>query len=587
MAKQTISVALLTDTTMINKIIKSALDPELYDVTTFKSADDGFYDQIVAAAPDLIFIKTELNQANGIEVCDKIKQDDALKATKVVFLSSNHNIREQAIQHRADRFLILPFKPKDVEVLAEGLVERQKTILYVDDSDLFHQLVTPALKEAGFRVVEAWDGREGIEVLDEEGPGGIDLILSDVEMPEMDGLAFCQNVRKTSEEDIPFILASSLETEEAVSRGFEVGADDYIVKPIVIPELLSRIQRLLSCGQEEVSRNERILVVDDSEIVRNVIVKSLQAHGFTIDEAGHGVEAMAKLSSNRYHLMITDYEMPHMNGVDLCLKVREDKGALGKIPIIFATSRDSKTDIVKISSIGIQAFVAKPFDADRIVAETERVLAEINLETQRRHYNQFFHNAEVSRQVDSVTNEENISGDQFRTILYAGINGFQELCRNIPSAEMVAMLNRYFDCMADVLEPFDALIDKFNEDRIFTSFGNQEDGAKRAVDAAKAMIQAVAGLNKKNKTKIAIQIGIHSGHVILGKLGAKPLGRRFTLIGENINNAHLLKNMAKANEIVISQSTSDLLGDKIKATALNKNIKIGEKGRTEDVYRLG
>jgi CheY-like chemotaxis protein len=586
MSQQNHTIALLTDTPMINQVIKSALDPDLFSVQIIQSSDADFFDQIAEIKPDLIFVKTELKQANGIEVCDRIKQDDALKSTKVVFISSNNNIREQAIQHRADRFLKIPFKRPDVETITAILTERQKTILYVDDSDLFHQVVTPALKDAGYRVVEAWDGREALEVLDNEGVGVVDLILSDVEMPEMDGLVLCQNIRKNSNEDIPFILVSSLETEEAVSRGFEVGADDYIVKPIVVPELLSRIQRLLSTTQEDVSRPERILVVDDAEIIRNLIVKSLQSHGFTVDEAEHGIEALAKIKEHKYQLLITDYEMPHMDGVELCLKLRDEKSEFNQLPIIFATSRDSKTDTVKINSIGIQAFVAKPFGADRIVAETERVLAEINLEIQRRQFDQFFHNAEVSHELDPYTNEENISGDQFRTILYAGILNFAELCREIPSSELVAMLNRYFDSMAMVLEPFDTMIDKFNEDRIFTSFGHQDRGAKRAVEAAKAMIAAVAELNKKNKNKINIQVGIHSGHVILGRLGAKPLGRRLTLVGENVNNCYLLKNIAGADEVILSQSTVDLLGSAVKTISLDKSISMGEKGKPEAVYRL-
>ena len=587
MSKQAYSIILLTDATTVNLVIKSALNPDKFNIQILKSSDANYFEQISEIKPDLIFLKTELSNANGIEICDRIKQSDTLKATKVVFLSSNHNIREQAIQHRADRFLILPFKRPDVEKVMEVLTDTRKSILYVDDSDLFHKLVVPALKGEGYEVFEAWDGREGLEILDEHG--AVDLILSDVEMPEMDGLAFCQNVRKSMEEDIPFVLVTSLETEESVSKGFEAGADDYIVKPIVIPELLSRIKRLLSSASstlEEIKRPEKILVVEDSDVTRNVIVKALQTHGFSVDSAEHGIAALAKLNERKYHLLITDYEMPHLDGLGLCQKVREASSRFKNMPIIFATAHDSRSDLVKMSSLGIQAFVSKPFDADRIVAEAERVLAEINLKTQRLQFDQFFANTPVSRVVDTHTNEENISGDEFRTILYTGIMNFPELCRQMPSLDLVAMLNRYFDGMAEVLESFDSMVDKYNEDRIFASFGNQAEGASRAIKAAKAMVKALTLLNKYNTQPISIQVGIHSGHVILGKLGAHPLGRRFTLVGENIQNSYKIKNLAGANEILLSKSTLDLLGDKVNTVKLAETIAIGSKGGQEEIFRL-
>ncbi|MBF0453544.1 MAG: response regulator [Magnetococcales bacterium] len=583
MSNSLFSIVLLTDATTVNLIIKSALDPEQFSVQIVKSSDPDFFEQIAEIKPDLVFLKTELSQANGIEVCDKIKQDKELKSTKVVFLSSNHNIREQAIQHRADRFIIIPFKRPDVEKVVEILTEKQKRILYVDDSDLFHKLVVPALKEEGYEVFEAWDGREGLEILDEEG--AVDLILSDVEMPEMDGLAFCRNVRKSMVEDIPFVLVTSLGTEESVAQGFEAGADDYILKPIVLPELLSRVKRLLSANDaDDVSRPERVLVVDDSEIIRNIIVKSLQTHGFAVDEAEHGIEALAKLRERKYHLLITDYEMPHLDGVELCLKLREKSSEFKNLPIIFATSRDSRTDLVKMSSIGIQAFVAKPFDADRIIAETERVLAESTLTIQKTQFNQFFQGSQVSRAVDPHTKEEYLSDDQYRTILSTGILGFPALCREMPSVELVAMLNRYFDRMAEILDSVDAMVDKYNEDRIFTSFGSQAEGAGRAIQAAQKMIEALPALNKKNGHQIKIQVGIHSGHVILGQLGAKPLGRRLTLIGENIQNCAAIKSLAGGNEIFLSKSTVDLVGDKVKVEAVDKKIQVGEK--EEPLFRL-
>lgn len=107
-------------------------------------------------------------------------------------------------------------------------VRDQAVILVVDDSYTSRTLEAGVIESMGYRVVQAADGVDGLRVLRNES---VDLILSDIEMPRLDGFGFLVEVKKTERlRDIPFILISSIEDQNIVQKGLALGADSYIVK---------------------------------------------------------------------------------------------------------------------------------------------------------------------------------------------------------------------------------------------------------------------------------------------------------------------------------------------------------------------
>lgn len=113
-------------------------------------------------------------------------------------------------------------------------------ILVVDDDPHIQEVISFALKQAGLSVATAGDGREGLERFSERKP---DLIVLDVGMPEMDGLEFCRQVRKTSETPILFVSARDEEIDRIL--GLELGGDDYVTKPFSPRELVARVRAIL------------------------------------------------------------------------------------------------------------------------------------------------------------------------------------------------------------------------------------------------------------------------------------------------------------------------------------------------------
>ncbi|NGZ06316.1 MAG: response regulator [Magnetococcales bacterium] len=552
-------VLLLTDSGTVNQMLKGTLHTHGYAVTLLQSGNAQFFQMIVEAQPDIIFLRTELTHANGLEVCDRIKKEPTLVATRVVFLSSNPKVREQAIEHRADRFLTMPFSPADVLETAAVLSVVKPVILYVDDSDLMHRTVVPPLKEEGYEVIEAWDGREATEIIDERN-GRIDMILSDVEMPVMDGITLCKNIRATRTEDIPFMLLTSLDTAEAVERGFGAGADDYITKPVLVQEMLSRVKRLLKSGrQEAVVRPERILLVDDSPVIRGMMLTALRSHGFHADAVEHGVAAMAKLRERRYDLMVSDYDMPHMNGLELCMKVRQEPSSWQQIPIIFVTARDAKADEVRVRSLGVQAFITKPFNADRFLAETERVLSEVHLQRHNRMFGYYF--ADHASKPNDV-----LAIDQFRTVLCVGLADFRAMSKRLDPRALITTLHHYLATLSEVLEKCEVLVDRIQEDHLFISFGNQDKGAMQAIECARAMHKAVPELQRRcGNAELKLQTGIHSGRLILGSLESfSSRERTITLIGDSVELARGVQQVAPVGEVVLSETTFALVQTLVK-----------------------
>jgi two-component system OmpR family response regulator len=119
-------------------------------------------------------------------------------------------------------------------------------ILVADDDAQIRDVVRIALTQAGFAVAEAADGRETLETAQSLRP---DLIVLDIGMPEMDGLAVCRALRKTSDMPILFLTARADEIDRVV--GLELGADDYVSKPFSPRELVARVRAILKRSQGE------------------------------------------------------------------------------------------------------------------------------------------------------------------------------------------------------------------------------------------------------------------------------------------------------------------------------------------------
>lgn len=116
-------------------------------------------------------------------------------------------------------------------------------ILVIDDDLAINELIKVNLELAGYRVVQAFDGTKGFALAKQENPS---LIILDVMMPEVDGFTVAQRVRKHGETaDVPILMLTALSQLNDKVKGFDIGVDDYLVKPFEMDELLVRVRALL------------------------------------------------------------------------------------------------------------------------------------------------------------------------------------------------------------------------------------------------------------------------------------------------------------------------------------------------------
>jgi len=116
-----------------------------------------------------------------------------------------------------------------------------QTILIVEDEPILREIIKDYFINEGFEVLEAANGKEALELFQENSA---DLIILDIMLPEVDGWAVCRRIRKTS--DVPIIMLTARVDEDDTLLGFELGADDYVTKPYSPPVLLARAKRLLN-----------------------------------------------------------------------------------------------------------------------------------------------------------------------------------------------------------------------------------------------------------------------------------------------------------------------------------------------------
>ena len=119
------------------------------------------------------------------------------------------------------------------------------SILVVEDDATLNRMICAKLKQAQYRVVPAFDGEEALACMEREH---IDLIISDVMMPRMDGYALTQSLR-SSKMTLPILMITARGQMEDMEKGFRAGTDDYMVKPIHLKELLLRVEALLRRAQ--------------------------------------------------------------------------------------------------------------------------------------------------------------------------------------------------------------------------------------------------------------------------------------------------------------------------------------------------
>ncbi len=246
--------------------------------------------------------------------------------------------------------------------------DRPARILVVDDSKSVRFALQTNLVEAGFDVVLGVDGEDGLNrALNED----FDLIVTDIDMPKMDGIELCSRLKaefKTSH--IPIIVLSTRDSDKQIEDGFRVGADAYLSKAGDMQENIGRIKDVLQA--RSFLTGSRILVADDSSSIRLFLKAELSKEGFIVETVADGKQALDRVPDFKPDLIISDLMMPEMDGSDLCRALKKDE-RFSRIPIIIMSTLSDKPLMRRLMREGAATFLVKPFS----VAQLSIVIEEI------------------------------------------------------------------------------------------------------------------------------------------------------------------------------------------------------------------
>jgi len=248
---------------------------------------------------------------------------------------------------------------------------RQKTILFVDPSKTLHRVVKSALSFRNYKFISAYDGEHARALCEKRE---IDLVLTSVELSGTSGLELCRWFKEERGGGyLPVIVVSSSDDPLDVDTAFNFGADDYLYKSFTPKMLQEKVAEHLEALDRK--RRNKVLVVDDSKVIRELLRHCFMKSGLNVLTAEDGSKGLEVIKAERPDVVVTDIEMPGLTGYELCEELRRLPDMRDAF-VVMMSSRNRPCDIKRGERLGVSRYFVKPFDQEKMLLVVEQLLAE-------------------------------------------------------------------------------------------------------------------------------------------------------------------------------------------------------------------
>jgi adenylate cyclase len=327
----------------------------------------------------------------------------------------------------------------------------------------------------------------------------------------------------------------------------------------------------------------RILVVDDNETNRDILLTRLQVHGYEILQAADGEEALVAVKRDAPDLILLDVMMPKVDGIEVCRRLKNDP-AVPFVPIILLTAKADTKDVVAGLDAGADEYLTKPVDQGALVARVRSVLRikalhdqvqaqAADLATWNRTLEQ-----RVAEQVGEIERvgrlkrflspqiaEFVVSSGEDRllqshrgevTVVFCDLRGFTAFAEIAEPEEVMTVLREYHATLGTLIHKFEATVERFFGDGLLILFNDPvqcPDPSVRAVRMAVRMREEVAKLIvkwRKRGHELGFGVGIAHGYATLGCIGFEGLFQ-YSATGTVANLACRLCDHASNGQILI------------------------------------
>ncbi|MGC2104820.1 MAG: response regulator [Candidatus Acidiferrum sp.] len=385
------TVLVIDDSLTFREALKAALESSGYRVLTAATGEDGLR-AAADARPAVIVVDGVLPGIDGSMVIRRIRADAVLRSTPCILLTASEERSGElrALEAGADAYVR---KEEDTQIIlarvtavlrssgapsAVGSTSSlfgPKRILTVDDSLTYLHEVATQLREEGYDVVPARSGEEAIELLSVQS---VDCILLDMVMPGLSGQETCRRIKGSAAwRDIPLIMHTALEEQQAMIEGINAGADDYIAKSSDLEVLCARVRAQLRRKQfEDENRNIREqLLQKELEITlansarelaetRALFVEELERKNSELEafsySVSHDLRAPLRSIDGFSQLLLEDHAAKlDSKGQDYLHRVRDSAQRMGELI----------DDLLLLSRVGRAELSRAPVDLASIARE--------------------------------------------------------------------------------------------------------------------------------------------------------------------------------------------------------------------------
>jgi len=254
---------------------------------------------------------------------------------------------------------------------------RNARVLIVDDNQITLHVVKRMVESFGCRAVTAGSGEEAFALYAENRDNDpIDLVLMDVGLPGMDGIATVKRLwEQYSDARVPVVIISAAGSENEMRRASETGIAHYLLKPVKHLALLDAMAA--AYGYKQASRSStppklvppddfsklNVLLVEDNPVNQKVAAEILRLGGIVPEIVPNGLAAVTAVKNGHFDLVLMDSQMPEMDGRAATTVIRNEFG-LADLPIIAMTAHTMAGDRDKCLAVGMNDYVAKPIDSE-------------------------------------------------------------------------------------------------------------------------------------------------------------------------------------------------------------------------------
>jgi DNA-binding response OmpR family regulator len=346
----------------------------------------------LAAEPiSIAVLDVLLPDADGVDLLREIRESPSTSTLLILMLSTEGEVhdRVRGMQVGADDYVGKPYETHYLVARAKALLQGRErgtnarvTILIVDDSLTFREELRYSLERAGYAVLSASSGEEGLRVAAMHRPTA--LIVDGV-LPGMDGATLIRRVQQDiALRGTPCLLLTASDTREAELQALDAGADAFMRKEgdaeVILARLAAVLRRSSPASRESKASSspKRILVVDGNEISRREIARILRDEGYDVVVAHAGEAALEMLAVQPVDCVLLDLGMPGLGGKETCRRIKASP-VLRDVPLIMVIAKEDRHATIESLAAGADDCIAKSSEHDVFKAR-------LNAQLRRKHF---------------------------------------------------------------------------------------------------------------------------------------------------------------------------------------------------------